>query len=349
MNYKDIVQTGVRISGGIVVLGGILLLILAPIIGENLFDSLWGLEPLAYIGAILLVVGFAAIAASYFVPELVNRRVGISATGDPAAEYSVEQRWSQVTQRYFDLFDHDLSRPLRRILGKERELRAVIKATGIGDESGVKDLLDEIERQAPSFRLMISNIRVLVDLEAQEAPIRREPVEPSQVVRRIIDRYTPVASESNKEISWWSEPSEFGIVYCDSSAIEHIVVNLVDNAVRYASGQVEVKLSKNPSHFFIRVWDDGPGISSTYLPHIFDHGWTPEVARREEKTSSGLGLFISRALAKSSGGDLTVVSVPESTPDHAPESAYLKDDAQGESQRAHRTEFLLSLPLESSR
>ena len=98
-----------------------------------------------------------------------------------------------------------------------------------------------------------------------------------------------------------------------------------------------------------RVWDDGPGISSTYLPHIFDHGWTPEVARREEKTSSGLGLFISRALAKSSGGNLTVVSVPESTPDHAPESAYLKDDAQGESQRAHRTEFLLSLPLESSR
>ena len=339
MRYKDLILAGAKFSGGIVVLGGVLLLILAPIIGESLFDSLWGVEPLAYFGAILLVVGFGAIAASYLIPELIDRR-----RGQTAAEENVEQRWSQVTQRYFDLFDHDLSRPLRRILGKERELRAVIRASGTADEPGVKDLLDEIERQAPSFRLMISNIRVLVDLEAPESRISREPVEPSQVVRRIVDRYTPVATESNKEISWWSEPSEFGIVECDSSAIEHIVVNLVDNAVRYAASQVEVKLSKNPSHFFIRVWDDGPGISSTYLPHIFDHGWTPEVARREEKTSSGLGLFISRTLAKSAGGDLTVESVTMiSESQSGPDS-----ESNAGPQPAHHTEFLLSLPLEPS-
>ena len=153
-------------------------------------------------------------------------------------------------------------------------------------------------------------------------------VEPSQVIRKIVDRYMPVAVESNKDISWWSEPPEFGIVYSDSSAIEHIVVNLVDNAVRYASSQVEVKLSKNPSHFFIRVWDDGPGVAAPYLPHLFDHGWTPEVARREEKTSSGLGLFIALTLAKNTGGDVTVESV--SAPD-----------------ANHHTAFLLSLPLRS--
>lgn len=325
MRYKNLMRSGARISAGIIVLGGILLLILAPIIGESLFGSLWGVEPLAYIGAVLLAVGLGALAASYLIPELIARR-----RGQPAAQESVEQRWSQVTQRYFELFDHDLSRPFRRILGKERELRAVIQAAGTADDPGVKDLLDEIERQAPSFRLMISNIRVLVDLEASETLVRREPVEPSQVVRRIVDRYTQVAAETRKEISWWSEPSEFGIVYCDSSAIEHIVVNLVDNAVRYASTQVEVKISKNPSHFFIRVWDDGPGISSPYLPHIFDHGWTPEVARREEKSSSGLGLFIARTLAKTSGGDLTVESVA----------------SQSGALYGPHTEFLLSLPLE---
>ena len=139
------------------------------------------------------------------------------------------------------------------------------------------------------------------------------------------------------------------LVRIDPDQIQRVVVNLVDNAVRFATRHVELRITNNPTQFFIRVWDDGPGIPDRYIPHIFDRGWTPEVAKREVKTSSGLGLFISRALAKSSGGDLTVVSVPESTPDHAPESAYLKDDAQGESQRAHRTEFLLSLPLESSR
>ena len=333
MPYKKLMRLGARISFGMLigslVLGGIILLILAPMIGEKAFSSLWGVEPLSYIGAVLLMAGLGVISASYLVPVLIAKR-----RGQPTVEENVEQRWSQLTQRYFELFDHDLSRPLRRILGKERELRAVIRASGTADEPGVKDLLDEIERQAPSFRLMVSNIRVLVDLEAPEARSRREPVEPSQVVRRIVDRYIPVTAESNKEISWWSEPSEFGIVYCDSSAVEHIIVNLVDNAVRYATTQVEVKLSKNPSHFFIRVWDDGPGISSPYLPHIFDHGWTPEVARREEKSSSGLGLYIARTLAKSAGGDITVESVDsQSEPQYGPEAV-------------HHTEFLLSLPLD---
>ena len=68
------------------------------------------------------------------------------------------------------------------------------------------------------------------------------------------------------------------------------------------------------------------GIAAAYVPHLFDHGWTPEVARREEKTSSGLGLFIARTLAKSSGGDITVESVATPAADH-------------------HTAFLLGLPL----
>ena len=160
-------------------------------------------------------------------------------------------------------------------------------------------------------------------------PVRKDPVEPAEVIRKIVDRYLAVATESNKDVTWWSEPSEFGIVYSDSSVIEHIVVNLLDNAVRYAASQVEVKLSKNPSHFFIRVWDDGPGIAAAYVPHVFDHGWTPEVARREEKTSSGLGLFIARTLAKSSGGDITIETVAAPADEH-------------------HTAFLLGLPLNLS-
>ena len=318
---RNSIHTWAMITGGAVVFSGVILIILAPIISDNLFDKLWGVEPLTYIGVILLLVGLGGISISTVVPAIMSFK-----SGGANAQDTIEQRWGQVTQRYFELFDHDLSRPLRRILGKERELRAVLNSTGNVDGPEVKELLDEIERQAPSFRLMISNVRVLVQLESPQAPERNDTVEPGEVIRKIVDRYTPVAAESSKDLTWWSEPSEFGIVYSDSSVIEHIVVNLVDNAVRYAASQVEVKLSKNPSHFFIRVWDDGPGIAPAYLPHLFDHGWTPEVARREEKTSSGLGLFIARTLAKGSGGDINAESVA------APAGG-------------HYTAFLVSLPL----
>jgi len=306
--------------GGAIALAGVVCIILAPIIGESVFDFLWSVEPLTYIGGILMIAGLGMAAASYLGAAWSRRRSGSGSNNRQNGH-----TWSETTLQYFQLFDHDLGRPLRRIAGKERELRAALQV-GPGEiDSGVLDLLDEIERQTPNFQLMMSNIQVLIQLESPESDDQRQPVEPTEVIRRITDRYSAIASEAGKEISWWSEPAELGLVYANTHAIEHIVTNLVDNAVRYAGTHVEVKLSNNPSHFFIRVWDDGPGIGQQYIQHLFDRGWTPEVVRREEKSSSGLGLFIARSLARRSGGDLTVES---------------NDHADGE----HHTAFLLSLP-----
>ena len=312
--------TPIKISGGVVALAGVILLILAPFLGKNFFDLLWAVEPFTYLGGILLVAGLGVTVATYSGAERFIKNSDHELNGPNG-----KQSWSETTLQYFQLFDHDLGRPLRRIAGKERELRAVMQANPGTADAGVIDLLDEIERQTPNFRLMMSNIQVLIQLESPESEEEVQPVEPNEVIRRITDRYTPVAAEAGKEITWWSEPSELGLVYANTNAIEHIVTNLVDNSVRYAETHVEVKLTKNPTHFFVRVWDDGPGIGAQYVPHLFDRGWTPEVVRREEKSSSGLGLFIARSLARQSGGDLTVES---------------DDSTDGE----HHTTFLLSLP-----
>lgn len=317
---SDLLHSWARIIGGAVVLAGVISLVLAPLIGGSVFSSLWEIEPLSYIGAVLVIVGLAAIVLSYVGPRLL----GLKAPETEEKSGGMEQ-WSQVTQQYFDLFHHDLGRPLRRILGRERESRAILQSSGVAIETPIKELLDEIEKQTPNFRLMMSNIQVLVQLEAPNTSVKLQALEPSEMVRRIVDRYFPIAAESQKEITWWSEPSEFGIVYSDGSAIEHIVANLVDNATRFTNTHIEIKLTKNPTHFFIRVWDDGPGIAPHYIQHIFDRGWTPEFTRGDEKSSSGLGLFIARSLARRYGGELTVESVTEPDPNH-------------------HTAFLLSLP-----
>lgn len=309
-----------KISGGVIALAGVILLILAPFLGKNFFDLLWAVEPFTYLGGVLMVLGLGMTATTYVGTAWLRRNSYQVINGQNGGH-----SWSETTLQYFQLFDHDLGRPLRRIAGKERELRAVMQANPGTADAGVIDLLDEIERQTPNFRLMMSNIQVLIQLESPESDDELLPVEPNELIRRIADRYTPVAAEAGKEITWWSEPSELGLVYANTNAIEHIVTNLVDNAVRFAGTHVEVKLTKNPTHFFVRVWDDGPGIGTQYVPHLFDRGWTPEVVRREEKSSSGLGLFIARSLARQSGGDLIVES---------------DDSPDGE----HHTAFLLSLP-----
>ena len=300
---------------------GFIGLVMSPFFGETLFEFLWGVEPTAYLSIVVILGALGGLSLSYYIPRLLGRPDGLIGVEQRTAEH-----WGLLTQQYFELFHHDLGRPLRRILGKERELRLALRNLETTLHPEVKGLLDEIEAQTPSFRLMVSNIQVLVQLEAPTTPTI-QAVEPSELIRRIVDRYTPVAGEASKEITWWSEPAEFGLVYCDGAAIEHILTNLVDNTVRYAAEHVEIQLTKNLTDFFIRVWDDGPGIAPHYTHHIFDRGWTPEVARIEEKTSSGLGLFIASTLAKKYGGDLTVESITEPDPEH-------------------HTAFLLSLPIE---
>ena len=298
--------------GGLVVASGLACLILAPIVGPAAFDNLWGVEPLDYIGAVLLIAGLAIAAIGLAAATMTStERNGREQTGEEQSDH-----WRETTLSFFNEFDHDLGRPLRRITGRQRELRAALRASGEVADSDVMELLDEIERQAVNYRLMLSNIQVLVQSEAPGEPLPMTPVEPAEVVRRIVDRYTPVALEVNKNISWWAEPLEFGMVSSNSHAIEHIVANLIDNAVTHASGHVEVTLSRDDTLFYVKVWDDGPGIAAHYLEYLFDRGWTPEVGRREEKSSSGLGLFIARTLALRCGGDLTVESIAEPQPEH---------------------------------
>ena len=313
----------VRLLGVLILVFGVVNFIMAPVVGKAMFAHLWGIEPMTYMGAALAILGLGITTLAYLISDIVRSR---RRRADDDRRFA--ERWTQVTQQYFELFNHDLGRPLRRILGKEREIREQLQMASSDISSTVRELLDEIEEQTPSFRLMMSNIQVLIELETPNTGATLHAVEPAEVVRRIVDRYSLVAADANKQIVWWSEPTEFGIVYCDSSAIEHIVTNLVDNTVRYAESFAEIGLTRDEKNFYIRVWDDGPGIADRYLPYLFDRGWTPEVARREERTSSGLGLFIAHTLAKRYDGDLTVESITSPDPDH-------------------HTSFNLTLPLHS--
>ena len=301
---------------------GLLLILLSPFIGESLTPgSLWWIEPIAYIGSGVFVLGSIVAFIGF---QVIARRTK-ALTGDRT------RTWSEVTQDYFDTFAHDMGRPLRRILGKQREARAVLNETGKVTPHMVAELLDEIENQAPNFRLMIENVRVLADLEDDTAAPAVDPVDAAAIIRNVSDRYTPIARERGLELVWWSDPSDFGLIYGDGSALDHVITNLVDNAAKFAQGHVEIQLTRTDSDFLVKVWDDGSGIAESHLAHVFDRGWTPELSARSEKQSSGLGLFIAISLAERCGGQLMVES----------EVANVSESDE------HSTMFTLSLPLDN--
>ncbi len=295
-----------RYTAYAVAAAGLVLALISPVIGPSFTDVRWTVEPLAYVGVMMTVAGLAIVAVSH----LLSGR----AAGD--ANNPALRNWSKLTQDYFDTFSHDMGRPLRRILGKAREVRARAEESGKPVPQAFTGLLDEIEQQAPSYRLMLANVRVLVELEDADAKAKLEPLDPAAVIRNIVDRYAGVAADRGAEVTWWCEPQEFGLVYGDAAALDHVVTNLVDNAVKFAAKHVEVRLTRNPTHYYVRVWDDGPGIQESHVPHVFDRGWTPEVAARQEKISSGLGLYIARTLVRRAGGDLAVETATGNSAGH---------------------------------
>ena len=264
--------------------------------------QLWVVEPAAFVGnAALLICSLLTIAGL--------ARLGTAERASREGNRQLERRWQRLTQEFLQVFDHDLGRPMRRIYGKERELQAILKASGELPAQAVRELMEEIERQVPNYRLMLQNVRALVNMEDEEFAALTVPTHASAVVEKTAVRYESVARDSGKTLTWWTEPSaENRMVSTDPEALEHIVANLAGNAVKHAGQDVEISVAIAGGELRIEVSDDGPGIQPQHVPHVFEHSWTPEVARREERTSSGLGLHIARTLARRCGGDVVLSS-----------------------------------------
>ncbi len=96
----------------------------------------------------------------------------------------------------------------------------------------------------------------------------------------------------------------------DASRIGQVLGNLLSNALRHtpAGGRVEVSVADDGEDVILAVSDDGEGIPAGHLPRIFDRFYRVDAARDRVHGGTGVGLAISRAIARAHAGDLTVAS-----------------------------------------
>jgi signal transduction histidine kinase len=102
-------------------------------------------------------------------------------------------------------------------------------------------------------------------------------------------------------------PGEAVIVPCDAGAVRRVVMNLLDNAVKFSpvGGKVRVTLSRDDARVRIAVTDSGPGVPAGFREKIFDH-----FAQMDARGySTGIGLSFCRMAARAHGGDVTIESV----------------------------------------
>ena len=100
------------------------------------------------------------------------------------------------------------------------------------------------------------------------------------------------------------------VIEADADRIAQVVTNLLDNAVRHTprGGSVNVTVDQVGARVRITVADDGQGIPSEHLPHVFDRFYRVGSARDRAHGGSGVGLSIARAITEAHGGTITVHS-----------------------------------------
>lgn len=162
----------------------------------------------------------------------------------------------------------------------------------------IATMLEEVDR----LSRLADELLTLSRAEAGQAHLRREPVDLSAVAAEVVDRLSVLAEERGQRLECRLE--EPALVRGDRLALRQAVMNLVDNAIKYApvGSRVLVVAGKRAGRTFIEVRDEGPGISAEHRERIFERFYRVDSGRSRETGGTGLGLSLVKWTAEAHGG-----------------------------------------------
>lgn len=211
------------------------------------------------------------------------------------------QQLQRTRERFFAMVNHELRNALAAVYGWSEML--VRKRDPATIPRAALEVLDSAEHA-------IHLLDDLLDLsrldEDRLQPVIRA-VEPSSLAERAMHRATPAANLKGITMQLVSSP-ELPNCATDAHRVDQILVNLLGNAVKYAPEQsvVRVSITARENRVVYRVEDEGPGVAQGDVERIFDIYVTKA---DEESRGIGLGLPLSRRLARLLGGELTAISM----------------------------------------
>lgn len=186
---------------------------------------------------------------------------------------------------------HELKTPLTSLLGYATLLR---KRNLEHDQR--EEYLGVMEEQGRRVLHLIEELLQSSRLEAGVGKLQRAPLDLARIVRDVSNE---LATSRARKIDVEVPDSNLGL-FGDPTAIEHVITNLLDNALKYSEGLVRVRLVERDVFVHLSVTDEGRGISQEDLPHIFER--FRQTPNAKGAGSVGLGLYIVRNLVEAHGG-----------------------------------------------
>ncbi|MCK4739088.1 MAG: PAS domain-containing sensor histidine kinase, partial [Deltaproteobacteria bacterium] len=216
-----------------------------------------------------------------------------------------EKQVEAIKRDFVANVSHELRTPLASIKGYSETLLD----GGLNDRTTLEDFLRIIDKHATRMSRLIDDLLILSRLESQQFPMITNPADIDELVNSVTDSLRKQARDKGVELVL-EKSGKLPQISTDRDRLEQVLVNLLDNAIKYtpAGGKVQVRLFMVSGAIKVEVSDNGIGIPPQDMPRIFERFYRVDKARSRELGGTGLGLAIVKHIIQSLGGTIDVES-----------------------------------------
>src|SRR6266542_1902446 len=214
---------------------------------------------------------------------------------------------NRIKDEFLATLSHELRTPLTALLGWACLLR-----DSPTDKAVLEQGLAAIERNAKVQTQLIDDLLDVSRIISGKLHLDVRPIDISSAIEVAISVVRPAADAKSIQLNYRQSPA-IGAISGDAARIQQIVWNLLSNAVKFTpeGGRIEVMLQRFDSHARLTVTDSGKGISSEFLPQVFDRFRQADSSTTRGYAGLGLGLAIVRHLVELHGGTVHAESPGE--------------------------------------
>jgi heavy metal sensor kinase len=262
------------------------------------------LEPVEYLRATAERITFGNM----------SQRLPVAATGDAIENLSLtlnqmlerlEHAYHQASRFSADA-SHELRTPLTIIRSELESINAAIRASPslVGFQDRIGSILEETERLSG----IVASLFALARLDAGEAKREHKTFDLARVVHSTVEQMRLLAEERLLSVS--VDAPQAVLVAGDETRLKQVVVNLLDNAIKYTlpGGSIALAVRSDDTKAVLTVRDNGIGIPAEDQSHVFERFYRTDSAREHSTGGAGLGLSIVHAICQAHGGLLRVES-----------------------------------------
>jgi len=241
----------------------------------------------------------------------LQQRLPITETGDAIESLSrtLNQMLERLDQAYQQAsrFSADASHELRTPLAIMRsEIEIIVQEKEISN--ALRERIGSVLEEAERLSNIVEGLFSLARLDAGHARIDNGIFDLSELTRSTLEQMQLLADD--RKLSVIVESPDAVLVMGDSARVKQVIVNLLDNAIKYTmpGGAITIAVVARNSTAILTIKDNGIGIPSKELPHIFERFYRVEKVRSENIQGAGLGLSIVQAICLAHGGSVEVTS-----------------------------------------